>query len=345
MWSNGTPYEWEEYLLFNPYKGFRYITQYQGHWNFVKTLQMLPEATSSGGRPAMKLLGGTYKHFQTAVAQTTYVMGEFPWQVRVGEQATVQDYIGPPRMLSSEVTGDEVTWSLSEYTEGTLIYQAFGIKGAPPQPKGVYANQPAPKSAKSNSAWGTWLILNIILFMMMLAFSVFSRNDLVLNQRYSFAPGLKTEASFVTEPFELKGRTSNVEVELRTDISNNSAYFNLALINEGTGQAYDFGREVSYYTGRDSDGSWSEGKSGDVVVIPSVPSGRYYLRVEPEVDLTDTSNPPPGNVSYSIQVRRDVPTNMFFWIAALLLLIPPVLKSFGGKGFEARRWQESDYAG
>ena len=57
-------------------------------------------------------------------------------------------------------------------------------------------------------------------------------------------------------PFELTGRTSNVEISIRTDLNNNWAYFNFALINEGTGQDFDFGREVSYY--RDSDGS--EGK-------------------------------------------------------------------------------------
>ncbi|MEP6593670.1 MAG: hypothetical protein ABJC51_08250, partial [Acidobacteriota bacterium] len=28
-------YRWREYLLFNPYHGFRYLTEYNGHWNVV----------------------------------------------------------------------------------------------------------------------------------------------------------------------------------------------------------------------------------------------------------------------------------------------------------------------
>ena len=63
----------------------------------------------------------------------------------------------------------------------------------------------------------------------------------------------------MTPVFELKGRITNVEVETKTDLSNNWVYINYALINESTGQAFDFGREVSYYNGRDSDGNWSEG--------------------------------------------------------------------------------------
>ncbi len=37
-------YAWDEYLLFNPYQGFRYLTEYNGHWNFVHVETALPEA-------------------------------------------------------------------------------------------------------------------------------------------------------------------------------------------------------------------------------------------------------------------------------------------------------------
>src|SRR5579871_3005771 len=31
--SDGETFSWHEYVLFNPYKGFRYFTEYNGHWN------------------------------------------------------------------------------------------------------------------------------------------------------------------------------------------------------------------------------------------------------------------------------------------------------------------------
>ena len=49
------PYSWHEYLLFNPFKGFRYLTQYNGHWNDVTTVRAVPEPASSGGKKAQKI--------------------------------------------------------------------------------------------------------------------------------------------------------------------------------------------------------------------------------------------------------------------------------------------------
>jgi len=80
----GIPYSWHEYVLFNPYKGFRYLTEYNGHWNDTATLRALPTLNPYVGQVSVAYLGETYRHFQTAQASTTFVLGEFPWQVRVG---------------------------------------------------------------------------------------------------------------------------------------------------------------------------------------------------------------------------------------------------------------------
>src|ERR1700683_528721 len=32
---DGIKYSWGEYVLFNPFKGFRYLTEFDGHWNDV----------------------------------------------------------------------------------------------------------------------------------------------------------------------------------------------------------------------------------------------------------------------------------------------------------------------
>jgi hypothetical protein len=327
-------FSWDEYLLFNPYKGFRYLTEYQGHWNLVRVLSALPEGTPSGRRFAIRAQGVTYLGFDTMNASTGFVLGEFPWQVRVGDTAACADFISPPYMLSSESTDGEITWSLAEYMDGKMLWQAFKLPGSPPPTSGVFANQPSPYKGSVSSVWRTWLWLNVALLALLLYFSVASVGHEVFSQHYGFTPNQTNDPAFVTPDFKLSGRDSNIEVVIKTDLVNNWAYFNFALINEDTGQAFDFAREVSYY--RDSDGN--EGSPNNSVIVPGVPSGKYYLRVEPEMDRGAAP------VSYQIAIRRDVPNNTFFLIAAGLLLIPPIVKTVHRSSFEAQRWRESDYA-
>jgi len=71
------PDSWDEYLLFNRYKGFRYLTLYNGHWNYVKTVPASPERIQVGKKPGAKLMGHTYVMFDTALATTSYVLANF----------------------------------------------------------------------------------------------------------------------------------------------------------------------------------------------------------------------------------------------------------------------------
>jgi Domain of unknown function (DUF4178) len=330
----GIRYDWHEYVLFNPYKGTRYLTEYCGHWNDITVCKELPTVQFA----AATYLGETFKHFQTAEATTNYVLGEFPWQVRVDEHATATDYVKPPRMLSSEKTANEVTWSLGEYTYGANIWKAFNLPGTAPQPVGVYENQPSPVSDNVKTIWAAFLGFAVLLLFVMAAFDLTSNKGTVFDHSYIFQSGEpKGEASFVTDIFDLEGRTSNVELTTSANVDNAWIYLNYALINQDTGQAWDFGREVSYYHGYDSDGSWSEGSTKDSVVVPSVPAGHYYLRIEPE---GDPKHPPIG---YTVEVKRAVPVLGFFGIAFLALLIPAIVITWRSISFERARWSESDH--
>jgi hypothetical protein len=158
---------------------------------------------------------------------------------------------------------------------------------------------------------------------------------------YTFNRRSAVEASFVTAPFSIQGEDENIEIEIATDLDNAWAYFDLALINVDDGHAYLAGREVSYYHGHDSDGNWSEGKAHNSVTLSSIPAGRYYLRVEPQMD--NNANTPVMN--YTVTVRRGVIIWSYFFFAAIFLGIPPLLATWRRYSFERSRWQESDYSG
>ena len=80
---------------------------------------------------------------------------------------------------------------------------------------------------------------------------------------------------------------------------------------------------------------WSEGSRDASRILPSVPSGRYLLRIEPEGGETGTPVP------YTVHLRRDVTRLWYPLLALVLILVPPILATISAASFERRRWAES----
>ena len=335
--EDGVEYSWREYVLWNPYQGYRYLSEYDGHWNDYIVTKAPPTEIPGTDPPVVELHGERFRHFQTAEATTVFILGEFPWQVRVGDRAMVSDYVSPPHMLSKEVTEDETTWSIGSYTDPRRIWEAFALPGAPPAPVGVFENQPddyAPAAKDFAKLFGVFAVL---LLLLLVGREATAANKSLFTGAYRFRPPGSDTGAFVTDVFPITGRTSNVEVKIRADVRNSWAYFNLSLINDQTGKAVDFGREVSYYYGTDADGYWDEGKPDDRSFLPAVPAGNYFLRVQPEGPLGGALT------SYTITLNRDVARYSWFLIALGLLAIVPCVIGFRAWAFEVHRWRESDH--
>jgi hypothetical protein len=333
----GVTYGWHEYVLFNPHQGFRYLSEYDGHWNDIVVLNETPGGAGLGQDTTRELRGRSYRHFQSAEARTAFVLGEFPWVVKVGEQVQVHDYVAPPFLLSAEGTAADSTWSHGTYVSGEALWNAFGVEGAPPRAKGVFANQPSPVTS-SWTYWGMFAGLAALLLLVAFARLVISGST-VFTGSFNLVPATAGEA-FVTDVFELTGRTSSVDVDVDARLANNWMHVGLALINEETGIALDFDRGLEYYFGVESGESWSEGSPNASIRVPSVPPGRYYLRVEPSGD--PASRTP---IDYTIRVRRDTPALEFYGIALALLAVPPFVVTWRRSAFERERWSQSDYGG
>src|SRR5256885_14204969 len=100
----------------------------------LKTVPKVYTAGATGTKPRAVVLGETFQHFQTATATTTQVVGEFPWQVLVGDKVEGSGYVAPPRILSAEATAGAATRPLGGDGTGDRISQAFRLPGRPPAP-------------------------------------------------------------------------------------------------------------------------------------------------------------------------------------------------------------------
>lgn len=336
----GTSYSWVEYVCFNPWRGFLYLSEYQGHWNVIEKLRRQPENERGGAQPTVDFGGVTYKHFQTARARTTAALGEFPWELRVGDEVLARDFVAPPYLLSAEGYEGEITWSQGTYTPPEVIAKAFGLeRNTLIRPVGVFANQPNPYSGLPRRVFRLFGLALTVLLVMLLANVALSSNRMVFQESYTFTHGTEDSAAFVTAPFELTGRPSAVSIIVDAPLDNDWLYLSFGLINEVSGETREASRQVSYYHGVDSDGSWTEGSQRETVRLATIPSGRYFLRVQPE-----GGEPSRSQVRYRITVRRDAPYYGLYLAAFFALLLPTILAVVRSLSFESRRWAESDHA-
>ena len=170
MWRecrvDGIVYPWQEFLLYNPYVGYRYLmfTMTDGSWALGQTLDGAPQLETGFGHRKVSFAKEKYKHFQTSVAIVSYVEGEFPWQVRVGDQAVAHDFIKPPFSMSIEEAatedGQDVNFTKMRHIDGADVWKAFKRPGQPPRRSGVAMIQPNPW--KQGRAL-TWILLAAML--------------------------------------------------------------------------------------------------------------------------------------------------------------------------------------
>jgi len=333
-------YDWREYLLHNPTLGFRWLTESDGHWSWVKPLAFNPTPTKNhSGHPALLYDGTVYRHFSSAKAKASYVVGEFYWKVKVGESALVSDYTAPPRLISEEKSKNEVVWSLAEYLEPKQVRAALGLQKDLKKPQGVAANQPWPHEAAYGSIWRfSWGCL-LAALLIQIMFVAFSQNKIVYSTSLAVPPGKAGEA-IATDDFRLEGRPGNLLVSNTAWIDNDWVYLDMTLVNRDTGQTFELSREIDYYHGCD-DECWSEGGNTDQAVISAVPAGNYYF-------LIDTETHP--NVPHTIHtiydqfsVKRDVPGWLNFFLSVCGLMLVPFAFFWRRNVFERTRWAESDH--
>ncbi|WP_296448142.1 DUF4178 domain-containing protein [Rhodoferax sp. UBA5149] len=116
---------WEEYLLYNARRGFTFLVDSTEGWSVVKPTTGAP-VMSENGRTAT-YLGTHYQLKESYNAETTYVAGEFYWQVSRGQKTSNRDFASGKSLLSLEQSANEVTWSVGSQMESDAVAKAMGF--------------------------------------------------------------------------------------------------------------------------------------------------------------------------------------------------------------------------
>ena len=116
---------WSEYLLYHQQRGFAFLVDAEDGWSLVRPTTGAPKLAKN--EQSATYLGTTYALQSSYNAETTYVLGEFYWQVQRGEKTFNRDFASARGLLSMEQTPQEITWSAGDKMASSAVAQAFGL--------------------------------------------------------------------------------------------------------------------------------------------------------------------------------------------------------------------------
>jgi endogenous inhibitor of DNA gyrase (YacG/DUF329 family) len=124
---DGERFGWDEYLLYHRKRGFAFLVDAEDGWSLVRPATGAPRL-GAVGRSAT-YLGNKYTLQYSYSAETTYVLGEFYWQVERGQKTVNSDFASAKGgLLSMEQSASEVTWSSGDKIASSAVAAAFGLQ-------------------------------------------------------------------------------------------------------------------------------------------------------------------------------------------------------------------------
>ncbi|MFO0877061.1 MAG: DUF4178 domain-containing protein [Gemmataceae bacterium] len=330
----GEDYHWEEYLLYQPRLGFRWLTRSDEHWNWVEAVP--PASVRVDGNTAY-YADRWYRLFQSATAKVAYVAGEFYWKVEAGEKVRGRDYVQPPFMLSSEETRTdnegEINWSAGTYLPRGEVEAMFGLRSSLPAPQNIGPNQPFPYTGIYSAslvliglalllAAGLWLITSR---------KVVYQAKVELN---ALPEGQRSHKIIEPEPVHLQ-RWRNMRVVLTPRADAGWAFIQGSLVPAVPAPIPGVAKTPTTTERRDFAFIALPGQPA-YVYLGALPAGPYTLQYE-----IATRNPLlPTGAEVSIEQGVSHPYPLV--VTLFLLAVGPIVLGLYQVWFESRRWSESN---
>ena len=161
---------WSEYLLYNRKRGFTFLVDAEDGWSVVKPVTGAP--TYKPGAQTATYLNTSYALQSAYSAETSYVAGEFYWQVKRGEKTANVDFASGRALLSREQAGGEVTWSSGSKLDAQMVAAAFKLDDR----KELFKRADAqPFSAASSVSITTIVVVVVVILLLLLVLGRCSR--------------------------------------------------------------------------------------------------------------------------------------------------------------------------
>lgn len=350
--------QWKEYTLYNQQHGFAFLSEYNGHWIFIRENCDSPVVYNYNRADFLEKDYERFEVYNDYKFDVVNAFGEFPYNIFNDEGTRVREFIAPPEVWMVESSGHEgITWYHGEHVDRKKIINNFNFPGGPPSKQGVGAVEP-----KGYINTGKMLVGALVAFLVLLilqgTLNLTHKKQVLLSENLLFVDSTH-KASYVSEKLDLDVRMSNLRFYVAAQVSNSWVELNANLVNADNGAEYALEKGVEYYSGYSDGEFWTEGSTTEYAWLSQVPRGKYILQIEVlreggwfqsqssefQPQVQPQLQPQPMFVpSVFVEVIYDVQSDRNIYICAGILLFIFVIKFLWVKFNERRRWSNSPFS-
>ncbi len=266
---------WQEFLLFNPYLGYRWLVVADGQWQFGTPVADRPQGHLNRVTWRGESFGRLGRDQSTS---TTAVAGEFYWRVKVGDTATATLFQSGETILSRENSDGEENWTQLVPVAEAEIENAFGLKRRSlPRRKAAQGlmNFRAAPGMEQDDLGRMFMLATAISLFAAIAMALLAGPTTKAGRMIQVPVGGRVDPVKVgTITVERPWQFVTVEADTNT-FENRWVDLEYNLVDRSSEQSIDAFGLVEHYAGTDSDGAWSEGSYHGETMFGHIPRGTY----------------------------------------------------------------------
>jgi hypothetical protein len=323
-----------EYVLHNPEEGYLWLSEENGHFTISRPFHQQVNQTSSSPKSKVWVGNEAFQFYEGGSALLQWVDGALPWIAAAGEKTDYVHLIKPPEYIDREATGKEVELFRGRYVSLEEMLAAVPKGTTLPKPSGVYSCQPYVPSAWTKAFRWVGIVFLIINIALLIYSSETENPSTILDEKIESS---QYEAEHLSKPFQVKNDSAVLRLGGWASVNNSWVAVDFGVVDAEDRVVGEFFDEASYYSGRDSEGAWSEGSQRFSSYFRIAKAGEYRLLVHGQGGSGE--NGPAKKEAVTLTLQTGVTMSRYF-IWPLLLAGLFVCAGWGRReAFENRRWR------
>jgi hypothetical protein len=329
--------KWREYTLYNELHGFAFLSEFDGHWTFLREQAKTPVLYLENNTDFTydKEPFAIFNKYQYKVITAA---GEFPHNLFNNNDTLAKEYISPPEIWICEKNKQEgIRWFFGRHISKKEIKKAFPLDHALPYRIGTGAVQPTGYKNPVQLAVAS-LVAIVLLVLIHSIFATTQEHKLLFEERLPFVDS-SNQATYVSPKLELRKGSRNLKLTMQAPVNNSWVEVGATLVNSVTGKEYFVSQGIEYYSGYSEGEVWREGSQSAEAFFTTIPAGTYQLQLMATRDYADRNI---NEVIVSAEYDVETPRNLFLPI--ILIIAWSVISYYVGQIFERDRWRNSPFS-